>query len=172
MEWTTKPVPTSNAKDILNEYKIEDYAELCLVNLDRYKAALELTDGNQAAAMVISHHWANSYKLEKILRELKSDPRAIRKIATRFDVAMLYWSMANSMMVDAKDRINAAKEFASIAGIFDSKIGAGGGTNINVGSAVMLVRDFGTQENWENAAAIQQANLVNQRNEQREQQRS
>lgn len=168
MEWNTKPVPTSNAEEILSEYKIEDYAELCLVNLDRYRAALELADGNQIAAMAISHHWANSYQLEKLIRGLKNDPRAIRKIATKFDVAMLYWSMANSMMIDAKDRINAAKEFASITGLFDSKIGSGGGTNINVGSAVMLVKDFGTQEDWEKSAAIQQSNLVNQRNEQRE----
>lgn len=170
MIWNTQPVPTSNAEEVLSKYKIEDYAEICLVTLDRYKAALELTDGNQVDAMIISHHWAASYALDKHLKKLKQDPRNIRRIASKFDVAQLYWSMANSPMVDAKDRINAAKEFASIAGIFDSKIGVGGGNTVNIG--VMLVKDYGTQENWEQNAAIQQARLVNQRNEQREQQRT
>lgn len=170
MEWTTKPVQTSNATEILSKYDINEYARICLTSLDRYKAALELADGNQYDAMAISHHWANSYELEKIIKQMKQDPRAIREIASKFDVAQLYWSIASSFGVDAKDRITAAKEFAAIAGIYDQK--AGGSTNINVGSAVMIVKDFGTQENWEAQAAIQQSKLVNQRNEQREQQRT
>lgn len=167
MEWSTKPVPTASADEILKKYKIEDYAEICLVELDRYKAALELTDGNQIDALAVAHVWARSYELERQLKKLKSDPKSVNKIASKFDVAMLYWSMANSLMVDGKDRIAAAKEFAAIAGIYDSKVGANQ-TNVNIGQCVMLVRDFGTNDNWTEAAAIQQSKLVNQRNEQRE----
>ncbi len=71
----------------------------------------------------------------------------------------------SSPIVDAKDRIKAA-----IAGIYDQR--AGGGIGGNAVQAVMIVKDFGNNSDWENAAAIQQAKLVNQRNEQREQQRT
>ncbi|AHI60041.1 terminase small subunit [Acinetobacter phage IMEAB3] len=170
MEWNATPVVTDNATEVLDRYSIQDYAKICLTNLDRYKAALELTNGNQSDAMVIAHHWSRSYELDRIIKAMKNDPRAIREIASKFDVAMLYWSIASSPIVDAKDRIKAASEFAAIAGIYDQR--AGGGIGGNAVQAVMIVKDFGNNSDWENAAAIQQAKLVNQRNEQREQQRT
>lgn len=165
MKWSTKPVTTELSKSLLEKYKIEDYAELCLTNLDRHKAALELADGDMMEALAISEHWANSYELERHLKTLRSDPESIKKIASSFDVAMLYWSIANSPTSDTKDRINAAKEFASITGIYDSKIPNIENNQNNM--AVMIVNNFGDNEQWETAAQKQQEKLVNQRNEQR-----
>lgn len=143
------------------KYSKAEFAAVLLTEPNPFKAAMVMTKGDTDSALWYAVNWQDDHEVIEQLKKLRADQKNISQIATKFDVAQLLWNIANSQRYDAKDRISAAEKYASIAGIHDSRASSGG-VNVNVNQnmpRVMVVKDHGTDEEWERKAASQQAEL-------------
>lgn len=139
-----------------------EFATVLLTEPNPFKAAMIMTKGDTDSSLWYAVNWQDDHEVIELLKKLREDQNNITKIATKFDVAQLYWNIANSRAYDAKDRIAAAEKYASIAGLHDTKTSSGGNVNVNVNQnmpRVMVVKDHGTDEEWERKVAAQQAEL-------------
>jgi len=115
---------------------------------------------NISAAMWIANNWPNDpiviAETQRILRSdtLKDD------VPSKAQMTMRAWAMANDDTIDSKNAIAALRLAAELEG----HIG-GSGVNVtvpvNLGNNVMVVKDHGTDDQWEAMLAAQQDALTN-----------
>lgn len=130
---------------------------------DPFKAAQKLCPDNTGVALWVATNWANDPEVMTIVNGLKGDPKNLSSIASKYDLARLYWDMAQDTKLDAKDRIAAAEKFGAVAEYYDPKANKSTTVNIDNAPRVMVVKDFGSETEWREAAKNQQRELVNGR---------
>lgn len=136
------------------------YAEYLIETNDPFAAAQRLVPNDTGRALWCATNWANDPEVIDAVNDVKATSDSVNRIATKYDLAQLYWDMANDEKIEPKDRIAAAEKFGAVAGIYDPK--QTNNTNINVDAAprVMIVKDHGSNDNWEVKAAQQQRKLT------------
>lgn len=112
-----------------------------------------------SAAQVADWWPTNPYVLEfraQLLAEFGED----HFLPTRADIARELFSIGTSAACEAKDRINALDKLAHLLNYVEKP----SSVTVNTGETnnrVMLVRDHGTDHDWEKRAKEQQAKLIN-----------
>lgn len=136
------------------------YAAFLLKERDPFKAALLLCPDDTGLALWHASNWPNDPEVLAEMQKLRNSPEQLTGIATKFELARFYWDLAQDDKLDAKDRIAAAEKYGAVAGIYDPKQTNTTNVNIENGPRVMVVKDHGTNEDWEAKAAKQQAELT------------
>uniref|UniRef100_A0AAU6VZR6 Terminase small subunit n=1 Tax=Pseudomonas phage Pavpe01 TaxID=3138545 RepID=A0AAU6VZR6_9VIRU len=136
------------------------YAAFLLKERDPFKAACMLCPDDTGRALWHATNWPNDPEVLAEMERLRNSPDKLGQIASKFELARFYWDLAQDSKLDAKDRIAAAEKYGAVAGIYDPR--QTNTTNVNIENAprVMVVKDHGTDEEWEKKAAAQQSALT------------
>jgi hypothetical protein len=122
-----------------------------------FKAALSITS-DASTALQASREWVyDPIVVEEKLR-LISEFGQKGFLPTKEEQAKAIYLIANYDLVDAETRLKAHRLYAELMSYIE-KPNAGGGINV-LNQGVMIVRDQGSDSEWEERALRQQRNLV------------
>lgn len=126
---------------------------------DPYGAAIKLFGDNPIKAIEVSQKWPFDFyvltKQSELLAELGEDEFLPGKAA----LARRVLDLGDNPQTDKKERLAAYKLYAEIRGFVEKS----GGVQINnniTNNRVMVMKDHGTNDDWEAKAKSQQAKLI------------
>jgi hypothetical protein len=124
---------------------------------DPFTAALAVFGTDTRTALYVSQEWVRDlYVLQKqaeLLEQFGEDEFLPSKATLARDV----FNFARSTK-DGKEKIAAYKLYAEVRGMIEKQTAI---ANVTVNNnRVMVVKDHGTDDDWETAARIQQAKLI------------
>lgn len=120
-----------------------------------FVAGLALFPNETARALWVATHWMNDDIVKAEMKRLRNAGADLDDLPNEADLLRTVWEMTQRGMLD--DRVKAAKLYADIRGY----ISKGPAVAVNVSNnRVMVIRDQGTNEEWEAKVAKQQANLL------------
>ena len=150
---------TCAGMDILERKKIFAKA-LFLEPNNLFQAAMEAWGGDAGEACRHTLLWKNDPEVVKFLSELRTKSDPVDTIADKVETSLLAWRLANDEDVKPYERISALRLYAEI-NEFISKKESKANAQVNVQTnKVMLVKDHGNDEDWEQKVALQQAKLI------------
>lgn len=126
---------------------------------DAFKAALVVFGDDTAKALQVSSSWPNDLEVKQYIEEFKEELGEEHFLPSKADSAMIAYNIANDQKVPAEDRLKALRLYADIRG-FIEKQGTTVNNNILTSNKVMVVKDHGTDDEWEDKIAQQQAKLI------------
>ena len=126
-----------------------------------FAAACKVFGLDTASALRAASEWINdTYVLTK-QAELLDSLGEETFIPSRLTLARKVWELAESPGSEKKDRIAAYKLYAEIQGYIEKGVGAIVNNNTIVNqNRVMVVKDFGDDDSWENKAVEHQTKLI------------
>lgn len=149
--WSTQVIADENALK-------DTYAELLLKTpQDTYGVAIKVVGNDIARALKISAEWPiDIYVLNKQAELLAAfGPEAF--LPTKAEVARRIYTVGENA-TDPKDKLAAFKLYAEVRGFIQK---ADNVNNIQVNNnRVMVLRDFGNDDQWETKAVKQQNKLI------------
>lgn len=157
--WTTVApalAPVSGPEELALKHK---FAEALLREPhEPYRAGVLVFGNDTRRALEASQQWVFDLAVLEYQTELleKLGPDAF--LPAKAETARRIWSVGETA-TDAKDKLQAYKLYAELRGFVPK--GDGNNTNVNVTlNRVMVMRDFGSDEDWEAKAASQQSKLI------------
>jgi hypothetical protein len=126
---------------------------------DAFKAALAVFGDDTGKALQLSTQWKNDQEVARYVQEYKEELGDEHFLPSKADSAMIAYKIANDAKVPAEDRLKALRLYADIRG-FIEKQGTTVNNNILTSNKVMVVKDHGTDDEWEDKIAAQQAKLI------------
>ena len=122
-----------------------------------FKAGLAVFPDDTRKALWVATHWLADPVVLAETKRLKAVGADLDGLPTKADLARTVWEL--TQMGPLEDRIKASKLYADIRG-FIEKPQAQVAVNVN-NNRVMVIRDQGSDADWESKVAKQQANLLN-----------
>ena len=123
---------------------------------EQFAAAREIEPNEIGIALWIAHHWPHDEAVKAEMARLKKTGADGDDLPTAADLARTVWSLTQVGLFD--DRIKAAKLYAEIRGLIKKPEAA---VNVNVNNnRVMVIREKGTDAEWEDGVGKQQAALI------------
>jgi hypothetical protein len=153
-------VPTESAEQLLALK--EQFAELSLREPDAFKVALVIYPNDTGRALRVANEWPNDPQV-KTFRQSFVDAEEDGETAflpSKADAARLAWNIARDADKFTEDRLKALKLYSEIRGFIEKQAVAVTQNNITQ-NRVLIVRDHGTNDEWEKALRSQQKRLVN-----------
>lgn len=135
------------------------FANALLRTADPWKAACIVFGNDTARALECSQSWPSDLYVLSRQAELLDTMGEDAFLPTKAMTLRRIWETAESS-TDRKDKIAAFKLYAEVRGYIEKP---GDKININnhiTSNRVMIVKDHGSNEDWENTAANQQMKLV------------
>ena len=131
-----------------------------------FKAACVVFPDDISMACRYAVEWNNDPEVISEIERLKFESSKTKEevdlsIPSKEDALRLAWEIADSNYEQGKDRVAALKLFAEIAGHMPDKTV---NKNVNMSGTVnkvMIIKDHGTDEEWEEKALTQQRILAN-----------
>lgn len=138
------------------------FAELSLREPDPFKVALVVFPNDTGRALRVANEWPNDPEV-KTLRQAFVDSEEDGETAflpTKAEAARLAWNIARDTERMTEDRLKALKLYADIRGFIEKPQVAVNNTVNNV-QRVLVVKDYGTDDDWRTALRAQQKRLIN-----------
>lgn len=133
------------------------FAALLLENpANPFQAACGVFPDDNRRALWVATHWLNDEEVRKEMNRLRSKGADLDALPTKADLARSIWELTEKGLYE--DRIKALKLYAEVRGFVEKA--APVSVNVN-NNRVMVIRDQGTNEQWESKVAKQQADLLN-----------
>jgi hypothetical protein len=124
-----------------------------------YDAALAVTNGNVGMALQIASNWRNDPVVAEAKIALIEEKGVRYFLPTKEQQASDIYKMATDGKLDDEIRLKAHRLYAEIMGNIEKpSINQGGMQVVNQG--VMIVKEYGTDDNWEQRAEQQQRKLI------------
>ena len=123
---------------------------------EAFSAARDIEPDEIGRALWIAHHWPHDEAVKAEMVRLKKTGAEEADLPTLADLAKNVWHLATHGCHD--ERIKASKLYAEMRG-FIKKPDTGVSVNVN-NNRVMVIREKGTNEEWEDGVAKQQAALI------------
>lgn len=145
------------------ELKLKFAAALLRFPGDAFKAALDIFGTDTGRALYAASHWLQDPVVLAEKERIVEDGGEMALLPTKADLARKVWEMATdeTKFVEFKDRLEALKYYGALRSFVDKPAESKGEGNTNVvAQNVMIVRDHGTNEQWENKLAEQQRKLL------------
>lgn len=142
------------------ELKVKFAIELLKEPNDPFAAALKAF-GDAQQALIASRTLIHDPEIEQLKQDALAEFGAEAFLPSKEQLARDIYNVATGKWVDDDDRIKGFKLYAEVMGWLNK-----GGTVINNNNSlvdnrsVMVVKDHGTDEQWEEAARLQQAKLI------------
>lgn len=138
----------------------EQFAKFLLEVADPFKAALQLftEQSDLHKALKVATEWPHDKDVKNFIKKIKENEDSIDTLPSKKELAQSIWEKMEVCKYP-KDYAKLAKLYAEVRG-FIEKPDNKPIVNINQ-NRVMVVKDLGTAEDWENKAAKQQRDLLN-----------
>ncbi len=138
-----------------------EYARLLLKITDPFKAALQLFPDNTSRALRVANEWPTDPEVVAAQSELLEEDGELSFLPTKADLARNIWDRMQNERVSPDDYAKLGKLYADVRGFIEKPQ-----TNVSVNNnvtnnRVMVVRENGTDEDWEAKLRKQQENLTN-----------
>lgn len=158
--WTTIAAPLAPALDPAVELERKRLFAEALLRApgDAFSAARTVFGQDTMGAMVASQQWPYDMVVLQRQAELLETFGPDEYLPAKHEVARRIWDIGQAA-TDTKDRLAAFKLYADLRGFMPRSEGMTINNTVNQ-NRVMIMRDFGTDEQWETAAAGQQAKLI------------
>lgn len=125
---------------------------------DAFKAACTVFPDDMGKALRAAHTWQKDsfvvYEMERLTGEDGEDAF----LPGKAELCRKIWSKLNKEFVDNEDFTKLAKLYADVRGFIQK---ADTTVNVAVVNKVMVVKDLGSNEEWESKAERQQRELLN-----------
>jgi hypothetical protein len=135
-------------------------AELLRNPQQPFVAALAVYPDNNNWALFVATHWPQDADVLKFQQEILKDHPETDFLPTEAELARAIWDKMNAKFTPIEDFTKLGKLYAEIRG-FIKKTDTNITVNANTDNRVMVVKDLGTDEEWENKASKQQQALLN-----------
>lgn len=130
---------------------------------DAFKAAISVFGDDTGAALQASYRWPTDPLVKAFMDQAVNELGDMHFLPTKAEIARVAHSLAVDQRIPVEDRLKAIRLYADIRGFID-KQGATINNNILTTNKVMLVKDHGDDERWEQQLAAQQARLIDDAN--------
>lgn len=128
---------------------------------DAFRITCTLFGADTRAAMEAAREWPHDPEVIGYTNELVSELGDLHFLPTKADLAMLVWNISNDGRLPVEDRLKAARLYGDIRGFIErQQAGTVVNNNVLMQNKVMLVKDHGTDESWEQQVAAQQRRLI------------
>lgn len=162
--WSTivaAPVPHYGAPEAVDPNEPELKARFAEALLrrphDAFGAACAILGNDTMRALRVSQAWPLDLEVLAVQADLLEKFGPDEFLPTKQEVARRIYNVGETA-ADAKDKLAAYKLYAEVRGFIQK---ADNVNNVVVNNnRVMVLRDFGTDEQWETKAASQQAKLI------------
>lgn len=145
--------------DDLDKYK-KDFAYRLLKNpFDSFKAASEVFPRDRARALFIYNNWINDVDVIRYKEEHLENLGEEEFLPSKVDLLNKIWEKMHSKKIDHSDYQKFAKLYADLRG-FCPKEAPQISMNIGESAKVMVVQNYGEDDDWEKAAKAQQRALL------------
>lgn len=130
---------------------------------DPFKAALQVFGQDTGMALRASSTWPKDTVVLDYMQEAIGELGDLHFLPSKADLAREAWTLATSPTVPVDDRLKAMRLYGDVRG-FIEKQGTVINNNVLTNNKVMLVKDHGSTDNWEERLIEQQAKLVEDAN--------
>jgi hypothetical protein len=125
-----------------------------------FGAAVKLVGTDTSRALEISHYWPNDQYVLARQAELLAEFGEEAFLPSKTDLARKVYGMADTLP-EGKEKIAALRLYADIRGFIEKTTAIANVTNNTVvQNRVMVMKDHGTDGEWEEKASRQQALLI------------
>lgn len=155
--WVTLAPTLPAVREDEQELKAKFAEALLRTPTDPFRAAMALFGNDTVRALEVANSWPVDLAVLQRQADLLEQFGPDEYLPTKATVARRIYEVGETA-ADVKDKLAAYKLYADIRGFMPK-----GETNNNIvvnNNRVMVVRDFGNDEQWETAAASQQAKLI------------
>lgn len=146
-------------KDDETELKRRFAVELLKQPNEPFQAAVAVFGDDTGRALQASHRWPQDAVVIAAMQQAIEELGDMHFLPTKAQLAREAYNIGTDPKVHVDDRLKAMRLYADIRGYID-KQGANVVVNNLTQNKVMLVRDHGSNEDWETAAAEQQRKLI------------
>lgn len=152
---------TETDEDLLS--KKEQFAELSLREPDAFKVALVIYPNDTGRALRIANEWPNDPQVKEIRQSFvdAEEDGETAFLPSKADASRLAWNIARDADKMTEDRLKALKLYAEIRGFIEKPQVTVNNTQNNVSMRVLVVKDHGSNDEWENKLRSQQKKLIN-----------
>lgn len=153
--------PTETAEQLLALK--ERFAELSLRESDAFKVALVLFPNDTGRALRIANEWPNDPQVQTLRASFvdAEEDGETAFLPTKADAARLAWNIARDADKMTEDRLKALKLYSEIRGFIEKPQVTVNNNTQNVAMRVLVVKDHGSNDDWERTLRQQQKRLVN-----------
>ena len=130
---------------------------------DPFKAALQVFGQDTGMALRASSTWPKDTVVLDYMQEAIGELGDLHFLPSKADLAREAWTLATDARVPVDDRLKAMRLYGDVRG-FIEKQGTVINNNVLTNNKVMLVKDHGSTDNWEERLIEQQAKLVEDAN--------
>lgn len=143
-------------------YKNE-YAKQLLKSGDPFKAALVIFPDNVSRALRVANEWATCSVVRSKMDELISSASdECDFLPTKADLSRIVWDKLNHESTSNDDFTKMAKLYAEVRGFIEKPQTNIQQNNISqTNNNIMVIKDKGTNDEWETKLRRQQEKLVN-----------
>lgn len=161
-EFVATPIQIESEAQITANKEL--FAELLLKDSNAFRCALAIYPDDTSKALRIANEWVKDPVVLQIQKELIENDGEMAYVATKAEQAKLAWTLANREDMDPNDRasrVKALELMGKLTGTIERPVTAIQ-NNVSVDNRrVMIVKDHGTDEEWEAKLKKQQKALVN-----------
>lgn len=127
---------------------------------DPFAVALQLFPEDTKKALKVAVQWPADPIVLDFKEELTQDGEELDFLPTKADLARCIWDTMQRERITADDFAKLGKLYAEVRG-FIEKPQTNVQINNNMDHKVIVVKDLGTNDDWEKKAASQQQKLLN-----------
>lgn len=139
----------------------EEFVRFLLETPDEpFTAALKLFPEDTGRALRVAHEWPNDKEVRASMRARMSEGEEEDFLPTKAELARKVWAKMNKETLEPDEFTKIARLYGEIRG-FIEKPTTNINTNTQVLSPVMVVKDSGSDDEWEKKLAAQQNKLLN-----------
>lgn len=126
---------------------------------DAFGAALKLYPGDTSRCLIIARSWPTDPIVVDAMTGKVEREGELAQLPDRVELAKKVWDRLNGEM-EPEEFVKVAKLYAEIRGYIE-KPGVTVNNNTQVNNRVMVIKDLGTDAEWEAKSAKQQRELLN-----------
>lgn len=138
-----------------------EYARLLLKHSDPFKAALQLFPDNTSRALRVANEWPNDPEVMAAQADLLDEDGELSYLPTKADFARNLWDKMQEDRIAPEDYAKLGKLYADVRGFIEKPQTTINNNNNVTNNRVMVVRENGSDEDWEAKLRKQQEGLTN-----------
>lgn len=146
--------------DIVADQKKKFALELLKNPHDPYACAVVVFGDDTASAIAFSYRWQKDYEVLRYQEEYREEHGSINFLPDKSVTAQAIWDIATNAITQTDDKLKALRLYAEVRNFIEKP-----NTNNNIAvnlsqNRVMIVKDHGSDEDWEEQCQAQQMRLV------------
>lgn len=142
------------------ELKQQFARELLKTPTEPFKVAARIFGDDTGRALQVSHRWPHDPEVLGYMAAAVDEMGDLHFLPTKAEAARAAWELSQDQKLDTDNRLKALRLYADIRGYIERQGGITVNQNNITQNKVMVVKDHGSNSEWENAAAAQQAKLI------------